>query len=43
VRAYLPEAEKDDSFDAQELGERFVRRQLFSKHMIENHQRIQSQ
>lgn len=39
----LPKAEKDDSFDAQELGKRFVWRQLFSKHMIEKHQRIQSQ
>jgi hypothetical protein len=43
MRAYLPKAEKDDSFDAQKLGKRFVWRQLFSKHMIEKHQRIQSQ
>lgn len=40
---YLPEAEEDNPFDAQELGKRLVRFQLLCKHMVKGHERIQSQ
>ena len=40
---YLPEAKEDDSFDAEELCEWIMRSKLLSKHMVENHKRIQRQ
>lgn len=40
---YLPKAEEDNPFDAQELSKRFVWCQLFIKHMVKNDKRIQSQ
>lgn len=42
-KLYLPKAEEDNSFDAQELCKRLMRFQLFCKDMIKYHQRIQSQ
>ena len=40
---YLPEAKEDDSFDAEELCEWVMRSKLLSKHMVEDHKRIQGQ
>lgn len=40
-KVYLPKTKEDDPFDAQELGKGFVRFQLFSKHMVEEHKRVQ--
>lgn len=40
IRKYLPKAEKDNPFYAQELGKRLMWFQFFSKHMVENNQRI---
>jgi len=37
---YLPEREKDNPFDAQELCKRLVRCQLFSKQVVEKNQGI---
>lgn len=40
-KIYLPKTKEDDPFDAQELGKGFVRFQLFSKHMVEEHKGVQ--
>jgi len=40
---YLPKAEEHYPFDAHELCKRLMRLQLFSKNMVEFHQRIQRQ